>query len=108
MSVESKNFHTVAKVGDVAEGTGIPVEVGDRMIALFLDGGAYYAIDDACPHQGAPLCDGIVEGKTVTCAWHGWQFSLEDGRWLDSPKIGVGTYPVRVVGDEIQIAVDQG
>jgi nitrite reductase (NADH) small subunit len=103
---EPQNFRTVARVGEVAEGSGIPVEVGDRAIALFLDGGSYYAIDDCCPHQGAPLSDGIVHDKSVTCSWHGWRFSLVDGRWLDSPRIRIGTYPVRVVGDEIQVAVD--
>jgi nitrite reductase (NADH) small subunit/3-phenylpropionate/trans-cinnamate dioxygenase ferredoxin subunit len=106
LSVEPQNFRTVARVGEVPEGAGIPVEVGDRMIALFLKDGSYFAIDDECPHQGAPLCDGFVEDKTVTCAWHGWRFSLEDGRWLDNPRIRVGAYPVRVVGDEIQVAVD--
>ena len=106
MADEPQNFRTVARVGDVPDRAGLPVEVDGRMIALFFDGGRYYAIDDACPHQGAPLCDGLVEGRTVTCTWHGWRFSLEDGSWLDSPRIKVGAYPVRVVGDEIQVAVD--
>lgn len=75
------------------------------MVAVFLDGGRYYAIDDTCPHQGAPLCDGMVSDKTVTCSWHGWRFSLEDGRWLDNPRVKVGSYQVRVEGDEIQVAV---
>jgi nitrite reductase (NADH) small subunit/3-phenylpropionate/trans-cinnamate dioxygenase ferredoxin subunit len=77
------------------------------MIAVFLDQGRYYAIDDACPHQGAPLSDGLVFDKCVTCTWHGWRFSLEDGSWLDSRKgrIRVGTYPVRVENNEIQISV---
>ena len=102
---ESKGFRTVARVGDVAEGNGFPVEVNGRAIALILDEGVYFAIDDQCPHQGAPLCDGIILDRTVTCTWHGWRFSLEDGRWIDSPRIRIGTYPVRVEGDEIQIAV---
>lgn len=106
MADAPQNFRTVARVGDVPEGGGVPVEVGDRMVALFLDGGSYYALDDVCPHQGMPLNDGLVMDRTVTCSWHGWRFGLEDGRWLDSPRIGVGTYPVRVVGDEIQVAVD--
>lgn len=100
-----ETFQTVARVGEVAEGSAIPVEVEGRAIALVLDQGNYYAIDDNCPHQGAPLCDGMVQGKTITCSWHGWQFSLEDGRWLDSPRIKIGTYRVRVVDAEIQIAV---
>ena len=96
-------YQTVARVGEVVEGQGLPVEVDGRPIALFLAGGAYYAIDDMCPHQGAPLCDGSVDGKSVMCTWHGWRFSLEDGRRLDAPRGKVVTYPVRVVGDEIQI-----
>jgi nitrite reductase/ring-hydroxylating ferredoxin subunit len=72
-------FHTVAQVGELAEGQGMPVEVDGRMIALFLDGGQYYAMDDCCPHQGAPLSDGIVYEKSVECSWHGWRFSLESG-----------------------------
>ncbi len=101
----SERFHTVAQVGEIAEGQGGSFVVEDRVIAVFLDEGTYYAIDDTCPHQGAPLCDGIVCDKTVTCTWHGWRFSLVDGRWIDNPRIRVGTYPVRVVGDEIQVSV---
>ena len=101
-------YHTVARVGEIAEGRGIPVEIEGRVIAVFLDEGEYYAIDDACPHKGAPLCDGIVFDRTVTCTWHGWRFSLEDGRWMDSPssRTRTGTYPVRVEGDLIQVAVE--
>jgi nitrite reductase/ring-hydroxylating ferredoxin subunit len=103
----SETYHTVARVGEIPEGEGRPFEVEGRVIAVFLDGGLYYAIDDACPHQGAPLCDGIIMDRTVTCTWHGWRFSLEDGLWLDSPrsKLQIGSYPVRVEGDEIQVLV---
>ena len=102
---EDGTYQTVAKVGEVAEGGAVPVEVEGRQLAVVLDQGVYYAIDDTCPHQGAPLCDGMVMDKTITCTWHGWRFSLEDGRWLDSPRIKIGTYPVRVVADEIQVLV---
>ena len=106
LSEELQSFQTVARVGDVADGTGIAVEVKGRAIALILDEGVYFAVDDQCPHQGAPLCDGIILDRTVTCTWHGWRFSLDDGRWIDSPRIRIGTYPVQVAGDEIQVAVD--
>lgn len=98
-------FHTVARVGEIPEGQGRAFDIDGRIIAVFLEGGKYYAVDDTCPHQGAPLSDGIVFDKSVTCTWHGWRFSLEDGRWLDSPRIRIGTYPVRVVDDEIQVSV---
>jgi nitrite reductase (NADH) small subunit len=106
--VTQQTFQTVAKVGEIPEGQGRAFEIQGRMIAVFQDGGQYYAIDDTCPHQGAPLADGIVYDRTVTCTWHGWRFSLENGSWLDSrkSKVCVQTYPVRVVGDEIQVAVE--
>jgi nitrite reductase (NADH) small subunit/3-phenylpropionate/trans-cinnamate dioxygenase ferredoxin subunit len=108
IALASAMYHTVARVGEIAEGRGIPVTIEGRVIAVFLDEGNYYAIDDACPHKGAPLCDGIVFDKTVTCTWHGWRFSLEDGRWIDSPgrRNRTGTYPVRVDGDLIQVAIE--
>ncbi len=98
-------FTRVGQVGEIPEGEGRPFEVEGRMIAVFLHEGTYYAMDDSCPHQGAPLSDGLLCDKTVTCSWHGWRFSLDDGRWLDSPRTSVATYPVRVVGDQIEIAV---
>ncbi len=102
---EAETFVTVANVGEIPEGQGRCFEVDGRMIAVFLDQGRYFAIDDACPHQGAPLSDGIVFNQTVTCTWHGWCFNLEDGRWMDSPRTRVGTYPVRVEGESIQVGV---
>ncbi len=98
-------FHTVARVEEIPEGQGRVFEVGRRLIAVFQDGGRFFAIDDACPHQGAPLSDGIVFDRSVTCTWHGWRFSLEDGRHLDGSRCRVATYPVRVEGEDVQVAV---
>ncbi len=98
-------YYNVAKVGEIPEGEGRPFEIDGQNIAVLLDGGTYYAIEDACPHQGAPLWDGEVGEKAVMCTWHGWRFSLEDGRYLDGPGCKVATYPVRVEGDDIQVLV---
>lgn len=101
-------FQTVAQVGEIPEGGGTYFEIGDKVIAVFHSGGQYYAIDDCCPHQGAPLSDGVVDENecSVTCSWHGWRFSLEDGRHLQGSKARVRTYPVRVVDGEVQVAVE--
>ncbi|MEQ8847964.1 Rieske (2Fe-2S) protein [Botrimarina sp.] len=92
------------RVGELAEGEGRTVQVGDRLIALFLHGGEYLAIDDLCPHQGASLGAGCVVDGAVSCPWHGWRFRLEDGKWADNPRLGVDTFPTRVVGEEVQVA----
>ena len=98
-------FQTVCRVGEVAEGEGKTVVVGNKLIAIFLDRGQYYAIDDMCPHMGSSLSGGYVEGGIVTCPWHAWRFRLNDGAWADSPRVKIGCYAVQVVGDEVQVQV---
>jgi len=99
------DFVTVAKVGSIPEGQGATFIVNERMVAVFLDQGEYFAIDDLCPHMGASLAAGYVENGTVTCPWHAWRFRLCDGTWCDSPKIKTDAFEVRVAGDEIQVRV---
>jgi nitrite reductase (NADH) small subunit/3-phenylpropionate/trans-cinnamate dioxygenase ferredoxin subunit len=97
------DFQTVCRVGDLQEGEGLTAEVGGKLVAVFLSDGRYYAIDDTCPHMGASLGGGYVEGGVVTCPWHAWRFRLADGAWADYPKVKIGCYPVRVQGDEVQV-----
>jgi nitrite reductase (NADH) small subunit len=77
---------------------GRSVRIGDDEIAIFnLGDDEFVAVDNACPHRGGPLCDGIVSGKTVTCPLHGYKVCLETGHVV-KPEISVkvGSYPVRV------------
>ena len=103
--MDPETYPTAARAGEIAEGRGKLCAIEGRSIAVILDGGMYYAIDDACPHKGAPLCDGIVFDGSVTCTWHGWRFRLADGRQLNGLRHRVGTYAVRVIGDEIQVSL---
>ena len=59
---------------------GRAVIVGGREIALFNLGDRFLATDNRCPHQGGPLCDGIVTGDAVVCPLHAWKISLASGR----------------------------
>jgi nitrite reductase (NADH) small subunit/3-phenylpropionate/trans-cinnamate dioxygenase ferredoxin subunit len=98
-------FQTVCRVGDLPTGEARAVEVAGKLIAVFHEGDGYFAIDDVCPHMGASLSGGYVEKGIVTCPWHAWRFRLADGAWADNPRIKIGCFPVRVVGDEIQVQV---
>lgn len=96
-------FHTVARVGDVPAGEGRSFVAGGKMIGVFLVDGEYFAINDLCPHMGASLAGGYVEGDAVYCPWHAWRFCVKDGTWVDNPRIRTDSYPVRIVGEEIQV-----
>ena len=78
---------------------GRAVLIGDREIALFNLGDHFLATDNQCPHQGGPLCDGIVTGSSVVCPLHAWKVNLANGQ-VERPTHGkdhcVATYPARV------------
>ncbi len=103
--VNSPEFVTVARVGEIPAGEGRSYEVGQRIVAVFNQGDTYTAIDDICPHAGASLSGGYVENGAVMCPWHAWKFCTREGTWLDNPKSSIrqDCFDVRVVGDEIQV-----
>jgi len=97
------NFIKVASVADVTEGAGKTVEVAGKQIALFNVGGKFYAIDNACKHRGGPLGEGEVDGSTVICPWHGWEYDVTTGVNLDDASVKLGCYPVKVENTDIMI-----
>ena len=99
------DFRTVCKVAELIDGAGKTVSLNGKLIAVFRVRDEFFAIDDVCPHMGASLGEGEVADGVVTCSWHGWRFRLADGAWADNPRIKIGRYPVRVVGDDVQIEV---
>ena len=89
----------ITAVGNLPLREGRAVVVGDRELALFNLGSSILATDNRCPHQGGPLCDGIVTGESVICPLHAWKVSLASGA-VERPAHGkdhcVATYPTRV------------
>ena len=81
---------------DVPPGEGREFPVGDRLLAVFRVGNEFYVLDGLCPHAGGPLGAGCLEGTTVTCPWHGWQFDVTDGRHALTPQITAETFAVEV------------
>jgi len=98
-------FITVAKVGEIPEGRGRTFTVGDRRVAVFCDGGQHFALDNACPHMGAPLGICNVRDGMVICDRHLWGYRLTDGVCPEVPKLKAETFEVRIEGDEIQVCV---
>lgn len=96
----------VANVCDVPPGSSTLVEADGQFLALFNVGGTFYAIDDACPHQGASLSEGEVHGCVVVCPWHGWEFDVTNGKLVAPPGVlKAVTYPVVVEGDAVMVEV---
>ena len=84
--------HVVATVAEIsAAGAGA---VRGRSIAVFNLGGEFFGLFNRCPHQGGPMCEGILtgliesdepdrysrKGEIIRCPWHGWEFDVRTGQ----------------------------
>ena len=58
---------TIASVYEITEGKGKAFNLGEKRIAIFNVAGKFHAIDDECPHAGASLSEGHLEGGNIGC-----------------------------------------
>ncbi|MFG0317662.1 MAG: Rieske 2Fe-2S domain-containing protein [Planctomycetota bacterium JB042] len=99
----------VAATGALAREPVVPVRILGEDLALFRDAAGRFGLVEArCPHRGASLAHGWVDGEGLRCPYHGWRFD-RGGRCLDAPAAGadaprsgagvdVRAYPVRELG----------
>lgn len=76
-------------------------------VALFRIGQNLCAFRDVCPHEGASLADGPLDGKILTCPRHGSQFNVCTGSRMRGPAdFPIRTYRVLVEGDAVFVEMD--
>ena len=111
----------VGPIGAFPAGRWTLVEYGGRAVGIFNTGTRLYAVRNKCPHEGAPLCvqaltgtmvpsaprrfEWGLEGRVLTCPWHGWQFDVESGRMLFATgDRRLSTYHVEVSDGEVYLS----
>lgn len=92
-----------AKVNEVPNFGKKVVKVNGQDIILINIKGEFFACENECPHQGAPLSSGIVKDGYLSCPRHGYRFELKSGKCLDSPDFTLKVFPVSIQGDEIHV-----
>jgi nitrite reductase/ring-hydroxylating ferredoxin subunit len=98
-------FVKVASTSELSPGQCKTVRVNGKSIALYNVDGTYYATDDICIHNGGPLGEGTLEGKSVTCPWHNWQYDVTTGKNTINPSMAVDIFQVKVEGDSVLVEV---
>jgi nitrite reductase (NADH) small subunit len=89
-------------IDDVPMGEGRALTFDTRRIAVFRTPTGWYAVDNACPHAGGPLADGVVADKTVICPLHERRFDLATGEAAGGGE-RIACYPIEVRGQEVYI-----
>ena len=98
-------FKKVAEASQIPQGTGKVVELDGNQIAIWNVGGNFHAFQNVCPHRGGPVGEGELEGNTITCPWHGWQFDIVTSLSTFNPAAKLRKYDVQLEGDDVKVAV---
>lgn len=86
----------VGRLPDAPGGSIVVIRLGARL----------HAIRDECPHAGASLADGALEGSIITCPRHGSQFDVTTGARERGPSdFPIRTYRVVSDGDTTYVEV---
>lgn len=94
----------VALAAELPPGSQRIVDVDDVQIAVFNLAGNFYAIEDICTHDYAPLANAKVEGDEIICPRHGARFCIRTGAVTAPPAYEpVATFPVRINEGLVQV-----
>ena len=96
----------VASVDELAPGQRKLLFVDDRSLVMFNIGGELVVIDNSCPHFGAALSSGLLEGSVLQCPAHGLRFDLLARGQPDPGKLCLTTFPVHTAGDQVMLVLE--
>jgi len=96
-------WHPIHRAEDLRAGEAKPIEIMSERFTLYRgETGTPHVVDFRCPHRGTQLSAGWIEGDSIRCMYHGWQFDGA-GQCTDQPaeeksfaaKIRLRSYPTR-------------
>jgi 3-phenylpropionate/trans-cinnamate dioxygenase ferredoxin subunit len=93
----------IARTSDIPPGSAKPFPVDGIEVLICNVEGSFYAIEDVCTHDGAPLDQGHLDGACITCPRHGATFDVRSGAATMPAVIPVATYAVREVDGNLYV-----
>ena len=114
--------HVVCRVEDLPAGSRVLLPLGGRQgIGVYNIGGRFVGVRNACPHAGAPICEGTLtgmvvgstpfdrrwvhEGEILKCPWHAWEFKLPEGTTITEPVVRLKTFPAYAEDGRVVVEV---
>lgn len=94
----------VGRVSEIPPGKMKGVEGGpDGKILVANVNGRFYAMNAVCHHEGGPLDEGELNGKEITCPWHGSVWDVTTGKLVSfmMPLDPEPIFKVLVEGDKV-------
>jgi glutamate synthase domain-containing protein 2/nitrite reductase/ring-hydroxylating ferredoxin subunit len=91
----------IARLGDLVEDRPAHAEADGLDLVLVRRGDVVHVFEGRCPHRGALLADGRVEGQNLICGVHGWDYRLDTGISAYNPAERIRKFSCQVVDGEV-------
>lgn len=119
---ESVEYKPLVAVDELAAGQMKAVSLEGQELLVARVGDDFFVSENRCPHMGARLTEGTLEGTVVVCPRHGSRFDLRDGRVLQwtnfkgpmsaagklfKPPRALRTFAVKVQGDTLLLGPEK-
>lgn len=97
----------VTRVSELTDRKPVVTTVGDIEVVLVRLGDEVCALQGRCPHRGASLACAEVEGRSLICKEHGWDFLIESGASQYVPGELLARFSVQIEGDAVHLDEDE-
>ncbi len=104
MTASADGWQRACAAEEVPPGMLREVELADgtRVLLLGAASGIVACAAD-CPHQDSPLCDGALDGDTLTCPIHFWQWALPTGAPVGLAELPLPVFPVTLRDGQVLV-----
>ena len=86
------------------DGLAQRVVAGRKVLLVRVDGDVR-AYEDRCAHLGLPLSGGRIDGTTLICPAHEWEYDARTGCGVNPATACLKSFPVKIEGDQILVDV---
>jgi nitrite reductase/ring-hydroxylating ferredoxin subunit len=105
----------VCRSDELKDGCVRVVAIGNLEIGIIRHKGGCYAYKNVCPHQGGPVCDGVLmpqvedvidnnglfvcqkfneDDMHIVCPWHGYEFRVTTGEHAVDLSVRLKRYEI--------------
>ncbi|WP_110648759.1 Rieske (2Fe-2S) protein [Salinicola peritrichatus] len=97
-------FVAVMSLAKLADASVVTVEIGPHKVCVALWQGQPWAFQSLCPHDKAPLQEGLIQHCRITCPRHLASFDLQSGEVSAGWRVDdLRCYPARIRNGEIEV-----
>jgi len=84
------------------------VHIDDHDLLLIKKGNDFYLTGAHCPHYGAPLDQGVINGDRLVCPWHHSCFNIKTGSLEEPPSLhSLNKLEAEISGKDIIIRIPE-